>query len=172
MLFEKFGEFDSVEELNRAAAAQLAEGDTDAIIAMAEENGLDKEDAEDYIFSAGKLPLAPTPFVAAVGKIRVEAADLANKVEIIDDWIMYIQLECEKTEGMSEAVRRKGKSLKGCIEKLLKWSLDNAKPVDPEILKACKINYKVTLGIPGAKQARELIRNYYMQGAKVYDESI
>ena len=49
MLFEKFGEFDSAEELNRAAAAQLAEGDIDAIYEIAEENGLDREDAEDYI---------------------------------------------------------------------------------------------------------------------------
>lgn len=49
MLFEKFGEFDSAEELNRAAAAQLAEGDIDAIYGIAEENGIDREDAEDYI---------------------------------------------------------------------------------------------------------------------------
>ena len=29
-LFEKFGEFDSVEELNRAAAGQLEQGDIEA----------------------------------------------------------------------------------------------------------------------------------------------
>ena len=33
-MFEKFGEFDSYEEINRAAAAQLAEGDTEAIYAI------------------------------------------------------------------------------------------------------------------------------------------
>lgn len=161
-MYDKFGEFDSAEELNRAAAAQLKEGDTEAIFALAEENGIDKEDAEDYILGNGKYPLAVTPFIAAAGKIRVETKNLDNKVEIIDDWIMYIQLECERTKGMSEAVKRKGKSLKGCIEKLLKWSLDNAKPVDPEILKACGISYKVTLGIPGSKTAKKLIREYYM----------
>ena len=37
MLFEKFGEFDSAEELNRAAAAQLAEGDIDAIYGISEQ---------------------------------------------------------------------------------------------------------------------------------------
>ncbi len=42
-MFEKFGEFDSCEELNRAAAARLAEGDTDAIYTIAEENGIDRE---------------------------------------------------------------------------------------------------------------------------------
>ena len=41
-MFEKFGEFDSSEEINRAAAAQLKEGDIEAVYAIAEENGLDK----------------------------------------------------------------------------------------------------------------------------------
>ena len=34
-MFEKFGEFDSVEEINRAAAAQKAEGDEEAVVAIA-----------------------------------------------------------------------------------------------------------------------------------------
>ena len=37
-MFDKFGIFDSAEELNRAAAAQLGEGDTDALFALAQEN--------------------------------------------------------------------------------------------------------------------------------------
>ena len=164
-MFDRFGELGSADEINRIAAAELEEGDHDAIVALAVENGLDKDDAYDYIGMNGKVPLC-TPFTAAVGKIEVETAALANKVEIINDWIMYIWLECEKTEGMSEAVRSKGKSLKGCIEKLLKWSLENAKPVDEEILKACGINYKVTLGIPGSLTAKKLIRAYYMEDGK------
>ena len=74
MLFEKFGEFDSAEELNRAAAAQLAEGDIDAIYGIAEENGIDREDAEDYI--DGAAPELCTPIMAALGKLKVEAAEL------------------------------------------------------------------------------------------------
>ena len=69
MLFEKFGEFDSAEELNRAAAAQLAEGDIDAIYGIAEENGIDREDAEDYI--DGAAPELCTPIMAALGKLKV-----------------------------------------------------------------------------------------------------
>ena len=45
-MFEKFGEFDSWEEINRAAAAQKAEGDYEAIKTLAEENGLDPDDAQ------------------------------------------------------------------------------------------------------------------------------
>ena len=47
-MFDKFGEFDSYEEINRAAKAQLEEGDLEAIKTIAEENGLDPEDAEDF----------------------------------------------------------------------------------------------------------------------------
>ena len=43
-MFDKFGEFDSYEEINRAAKAQLEEGDLEAIRTIAEENGLDPED--------------------------------------------------------------------------------------------------------------------------------
>lgn len=48
-MFDKFGEFDSADEMNRAAAAQRKEGDNEAILAIAEENGIDKEDAMDFI---------------------------------------------------------------------------------------------------------------------------
>ena len=36
MLYEKFGEFDSAEEINAAADGQKTEGDTDAIFAIAQ----------------------------------------------------------------------------------------------------------------------------------------
>ena len=62
-MFEKFGEFDSYEEINRAAAAQLKEGDKEAIYMIAKENGIDREDAEDYI--NGDLDQFATPLTAA-----------------------------------------------------------------------------------------------------------
>ena len=52
-MFEKFGELNSVEELNKAAAGLKEEGDVASLIVLAEENGLDKEDAEDY--AAGEV---------------------------------------------------------------------------------------------------------------------
>lgn len=53
-MFDKFGEFDSYEEINRAAKAQLEEEDLEAIKTISEENGLDLEDAED--FCTGAMP--------------------------------------------------------------------------------------------------------------------
>lgn len=45
-MFDIFGEFDSAEEINEAAAAQLAEGDIEAIMTIARENGMIADDAQ------------------------------------------------------------------------------------------------------------------------------
>lgn len=158
-MFDRFGEFDSVEEMNRAAAAQLAEGDTEAILILAAENGIDKEDAEDYI--DGVVPELVNPLMAAYGKLAVEAKEL-NPYEIMEDWLTYIKKCCMEDTEMAKAVRRKGKSLKNCIAELLKWSMKNQKDVDKDILKACGITYKVTLGIPGMGRAKKIITEYYL----------
>ena len=47
-MFDKFGEVDSFEELNRMALAQRYDKDEEALMTLAEENGIDKEDAEDF----------------------------------------------------------------------------------------------------------------------------
>ena len=158
-MFDLFGEFDSADEMNRAAAAQRKEGDNDAILAIAKENGIDKEDAMDFI--DGCVAAFVTPLMAAYGKLDIEAKEL-QPYEIMEDWLQYIKLKCAEEPEMAVAVRRKGKSLKGCIAALLEWSMKNQKPVDKDILKAVKINYKVTLGIPGMGRAKRIITDYYM----------
>lgn len=157
-MFEKFGEFDSCEELNRAAAAQLKEGDYEALYSLAAENGMEKEDVEDYI--DGAVEELANPLMAAYGKLDVEARELKT-YGIMEDWLSYIRIRCQEEEAMAKAVRRKGKSLKGCMAALLIWSLENAREVDKDILKACKISYRVTLGIPGMGQAKKVITDYY-----------
>jgi hypothetical protein len=158
-MFDKFGEFDSADEMNRAAAAQRKEGDNEAILAIAEENGIDREDAIDFI--DGCVAAFVTPLMAAYGKLDIEAKEL-KPYEIMEDWLQYIKLRCTEEPEMAVAVRRKGKSLKGCIAALLEWSMKNQRPVDSEILKAVKINYKVTLGIPGMGRAKKIITEYYL----------
>ncbi len=160
-MYDKFGEFDSAEELNRAAAAQLQEGDTEAIYIIAKENGIDREDAEDYI--DGLVPELASPLMAAYGKLDVEMEKL-NLDGIMKDWLEYIRIQCQESKAMAAAVRRKGKSLKGCIASLLIWSMKNAHPVPQEVLRACKINYRVTLGIPDMGTAKEIIKKYYLEG--------
>jgi hypothetical protein len=157
-MFEKYGEFDSYEEINRAAAAQLAEGDTEAIYAIAEENGIDREDAEEYI--DGDAAELVTALMAANGKLKVEAAELQPK-EIMADWLDYIQIQCFEDPEMRLAVKE-------CIGKLVKWSLDHAENVDKDIIKAAGLpewaQKGCKLGIPGMGTAKQLIKEYYLGG--------
>lgn len=165
MLYEKFGEFDSAEEINAAADGQKAEGDTDAIFVIAQENGLDREDAQDFI--DGVTPELCSVLSAALGKLKVESAEL-KPAEIMEDWLSYIMIRCGESMDMAAAVRKKEKSLRGCIAKLLVWSFKNAKDVDEKIVKAAGIKqgYPVKLGIPGMARARRIITEYYTGAGK------
>lgn len=53
-MFDKFGEFGSVNEINELAQNLFNEGDMDSILALAKENGIDQEVAKMYI--KGDLP--------------------------------------------------------------------------------------------------------------------
>ena len=159
-LFERFGEFDSVEELNATAEGLKAEGDMESLISLAEENGLDKDDAEDYMDDV--VPELANRLLAAVGKLKVEKKEL-KPCEIMVDWIDYIGVCCAGSEEMSIAVRKKGKSLNGCIAAVLKWSFAHQYNVPKEIIKAAGVNAsKVTLGIPGSATVKKIIKEYYL----------
>lgn len=160
-MFDKFGEFNSVEELNEAAAGQKEQGDLEALIMLAEENGLDKEDAEDYMDDC--IDNLATPLTAALGKLKVECNTLKPK-EIMEDWVEYIKIQCMDNLEVAKQVRMKGKSLEGCIAELLKWSFNNAYSIPDEIAKAAGIkSASVKLGIPGMGRAKKIIDEYYLR---------
>lgn len=69
-MFDKFGEFDSAEELNKAAEGLKEEGDRESLIELAKENGIDPEDAEDYWNS--EMQFLAASRVAAVARLKVE----------------------------------------------------------------------------------------------------
>lgn len=159
-MFDKFGEFDSVEELNRAAAAQKEEEDVEALIALAVENGIDREDAEDYI--DGCTDTLATPLMAAMGKLKVECEELKPQ-EIMNDWVEYIRVQCIDNPEIAVRVRKKDKSLKGCIAELLKWSFKNCYEIPDDISSVAGIKgAKVKLGIPGIGRAKKIISEYYL----------
>lgn len=158
-MFDVFGEFDSAEEINKAAAGQKSQGDNEAIRQLAMENGIDAEDAEDYI--SGAVEELCNPLMAAFGKIDLEAEELKAQ-EIFEDWINYIRTECTQNENMAAAVRKKGKSVKKCIAELLKWSFKNMYAVDKDIVEAAGVKTQVKMGIPGMAHAREIITKYYL----------
>lgn len=159
-MFEKFGEFDSSEELNKAAEGLLKEGDIESLKILAAENGIDKDDVEDY--EIGLIDSLTTPLTAAYGKLDIETAQL-NITEIMEDWMQYIRLQCLNDSKMASEVRKKGKTLKGCIVALIKWSFGHQYEIPADIIKASGISAgRVTLGIPGAGTAHRLIKEYYL----------
>lgn len=163
-MWEKFGEFNSADELNRAALAQRAEGDAEAVRALAEENGLDPEDAEDFL--AGYADFITLPFGAAVGKLEVEAADL--KLEgVLKDWVNDLAEQCRDDNELIEGVRRKGKDLAGYIALIIGYGYENRIMVDDRIVKRTKQvkqimgSHQLTIGAEDARTRRRLALEYY-----------
>ena len=162
---KKFGTFKTIEDLNRAAEAQKAEGDREALYALAEENGLDKESVDDFMEDDVKFVY---PLEAACGKLDMEMKEIRTD-EIISDWIDYIRQCCVDVKGFSEKVFDPDKTLEGCIADIMKWSLDHAYEIDKKICKAAGINIQtVKLGIPGMRTAKRLIREYY-EGVQAHE---
>lgn len=159
-MFDKFGEMNSYKEINEMADNLFNEGDQESLKEMAKENGIMQEFVEMYL--QGDIPVLCDPLTAALGKIDVEAEELKPK-EIMEDWVEYLRGQCMENEILAHQVRKKGKSLKGCIAALLKWSFANQIPVGQDILKEAGVKAgRVTLGIPGMARAKKIITDYYM----------
>lgn len=164
-MFDKFGEFDSAQELCELADNMFNEGDMDGIRALAKENGIDDMTVEFYL--DGTEQVFAQPEDAAVGKIEVEAAELEPQ-DIMVDWVEYIKVSSMEDKELATAVRRKGKTLKGCIGALLKWAFAHQQVVDKDIIKEAGVKgaSRITLGMPGRAKANGIIREYYLGGDK------
>lgn len=159
-MFDRFGEFDSAAEINETAVNLRREGDTDSLKILARENGIDVDILAE--FTKGKQLFLCDDMVAALGKLDIEAKSV-KCTEIMEDWVEYIRSQCFEHPEMARAVRKKGKSLAGCIAALLHWSFKNQNPVDKEIMKAAGVTAgRCTLGIPGMATAKKIITNYYL----------
>jgi len=157
-MFDRFGEFDSAEEINEAAKGLVNEGDIDSLKILCRENGIDEDMMQAFL--DGDIPFLADAMSAALGKIEIESKELKPK-ELVEDWIEYIKSQCMEHEDIAIAARKKGKNVKGCIVELLRWSFKNRYDVDPEIAKAAGITQKVQMGIPGMGTAKKLILDYY-----------
>jgi hypothetical protein len=167
-MFEKFGEFESVEELNEYAAGLKAKGDEKALVELAEENGLSREDAEDYMDDV-TTELA-TSLLAAIGKIKMEAKHLEID-GILEDWENAILDMCANDKEMQTAVRKRDKSLCECMAKLIKFAFENKVQVSEKIVKICRVEHNgkqepmrspLYLGIPNKANVRKIVKEYYL----------
>lgn len=165
-MFEKFGEFDSAEELNRAALAQRNEGDEEAVRALAEENGLDPEDAEDFL--AGDVDFLALPFNAAVGKLTVERKELRLE-GVLEDWTNDLIDMCSENKELSLAVRKKGKELVEYIARIIDEGYKHRITVDRRITAKTQQVKKImgsrvlTIGAEDARTRRRLAVEYYCE---------
>lgn len=157
-MFDTFGNFDSWKEINKSAEGLKEEGDRESLYTLAAENGLTQYDVDDYM--DGVVDEFCTPFTAAIGKLKIEKEDL-KLYEIMIDWEAYIEILCSEDEKVALAVRKKKKTLVGCIGALLTYSWKQAKNVDERIKKAAGVTGTVKLGIPSMGTAKKIIREYY-----------
>lgn len=112
-LFSRFGEFDSVEELNKAADGQLAEGDMEALKALAKENGIDDDTVSDYM--NGYTKELAVPMLAALGRINVERGTWTDLEARVKGPCMAIAAMAESMiidEDFARNVMQKGKRIK------------------------------------------------------------
>lgn len=124
-MFDKFGEMNSSQEINELAENLFNENDIDSLKTMAKENGISQEYVDDYL--KGNVFNLCDPLTAALGKLDIEKADL-KPTHLMKDWVGYIEGQCLENDAMAAAVRKKGKSLKGCIGQLLKEGTEGIAP--------------------------------------------
>lgn len=172
---KKFGIFNTVEELNRAAAAQKAEGDLEALIGLATENGLEKEDAEDYMDSDDAEDTLCNETMAAIGKLKLEAEDLKLESQMKDwkDFVVQMLMEYptqhmeEDGAALANAVFNPDKKLLDVLAAGLKLASKNRVTVDRRITKAAGLPESAgQIGMCGRDELKKIILDYYMGDKK------
>lgn len=165
-LFAKFGEFDSAEEINRAAAAQKAQGDNEAVRTIAKENGIDEMYVDDFL--AGDYDELCNPLIAAIGKLDIETADLdlPTSLQLWVDFIKNMMLE-DNDKQLMIGIRRKGKDLVNLLAKLIVETSKSRKNVPGPIVSAARkldssIPSTLPIGDISRKRLEEAIREYYI----------
>lgn len=160
-MYDRFGEFNSAEEINETAVNLRREGDKDSLDVLASENGIDKDVLQAFV--DGDILYLCDELSAALGKLEIESKNV-KCAEIMEDWVEYIKAQCLERPEVARAVRKKGKNLSDCIAALLTWSFKHQNPVDEKIMKAAGVKAgKCTLGIPGMARAKKIITEYYLE---------
>ena len=158
-MFEKFGEFDSFEEINKKAAELKGTGDIQLLKTLARENGLDTEDAQDYF--EGVIDNLTTPALAAIGKIAVEAEDL-KVFGVLKDWVGQINVMCSQDEAFAKNVRKTGKSLIDCFTEVIEEEFKNRKDLDTRITKKIEgCPKRASISTLTMKEQLGIIKRYY-----------
>lgn len=150
-MFDRFGEFDSVQKLNEAAEGLLNEGDIESLKELAKENGIDEGDVQDYL--DGHSEDLATVSMAAFGRLFVEEQQAkTNKGEEMAAKVIFTMIQ-------SLCLRE---SFCACVMKKGKRAMDIYKAMRDEAGKHKSGNVGVSCGTD--RELSNIITAYYTQG--------
>lgn len=150
-------EFKSTKELNEAAARYRAEGDEKTLEEIARKYHIDEEDVEDFLDGADTLA---TPLTLALGTIEYAKKELKTK-GVLADWMGILESMASDSEDLAEKITFSGLEIKDLLGKILKEAFDSKVQVDDRIAKAAGLRTPLYLGIPGNKEIKKLIEEFY-----------
>ena len=116
-MFDVFGNFDSVEELNACAKGLLEEQDLEHLKVLAEENGIPDGIREVYEHHMSEELVDSVN--AAIGKLQVELKEETDGMPA-GEIVSYLSMRCFEKEALARAVRRKNRTLKECLQNIRK----------------------------------------------------
>lgn len=121
-MYEKFGEFDSAEELNEAAAGLKAEGDMESLKELAKENGIDEYDTEDYI--NGDTDALATVITAAVGKLEKELESMKEDQEkaMCAFYANFARTIIAENEEVARGIMKKGARIREIYDAIYEYA--------------------------------------------------
>lgn len=161
-MFEKFDEFDSVEELNAAAEGLAGEGDMEGLKTLAEENGIDPMNVEDLM--NGDIPELTNAMEASWGKLAIEEQEAKKRqpMEAVTIMVIMDQVKalCAEDDELCAAVRRKGKRVAAIYEAIREEARKNRSGNQPVC--ACGTD----------RDMENLIRRYYLRTEEEFKAAV
>lgn len=163
--------FKTVKELNDKAAELKNAGDLSELVKLAEENGLEKEDAEDYMDSDDPEDCLCNATMAAIGRLNMEEQDLNLESQMKDwkDFIVQMLTDYpadhagEDRDTLANAVFNPDKKLLDVLAAGLKLSSENRITVDMRIIKAAGLPESTAyIGMCGRDDLKRIILDYYL----------
>ena len=163
--------FKTVKELNDKAAELKSAGDLSELVKLAEENGLEKEDAEDYMDSDDPEDCLCNATMAAIGRLNMEEQDLHLESQMKDwkEFVVQMILEYpaqhkeEDGAALANAVFNPDKLLLDVLAAGLKLSSENRITVDMRIIKAAGLPESAAyIGMCGRDDLKRIILDYYL----------
>ena len=163
--------FKTVKELNDKAAELKSAGDLSELVKLAEENGLEKEDAEEYMDSDDAEDCLCNATMAAIGKLNMEEQDLHLESQMKDwkDFIVQMLTEYpiehidDGRDTLANAVFNPEKKLLDVLAAGLKLSSENRVTLDRRITLAAGLPESAgQIGMCGRDDLKRIILDYYL----------